>query len=161
METTMTGRAVLRTGTGSTLARVRRVAELWDEAFRLPVVGWRIGWDAVVGLVPGVGDLLGAVVAGYIVLASARLGAPPVVVGRMLANVAIDATLGAVPLIGDLFDAGWKANRRNRILLERWLAEPLAVARRSGIALAAAVVGPIALIGLLGWLVVVAIRAVI
>ena len=143
------------------LEQVRRVARFWDEAFRLPVLGWRFGWDAIVGLVPGVGDLLGALVAGALVVAGARLGAPPAVIGRMLGNVAVDALLGAVPLLGDLFDAGWKANRRNRILLEKWLEAPGAVARRSALALGAAVAGSVALIGLLGWLAVAAIRAVI
>ncbi|MEZ4457081.1 MAG: DUF4112 domain-containing protein [Gemmatimonadales bacterium] len=140
--------------------RIDRIALVWDEAFRLPVLGWRVGWDAVVGLIPGVGDLIGVAVAGYLVSLAARLGAPTTVLARMLLNVAVDAAGGLVPVLGDLFDAGWKANRRNRRLLMEWLAEPARVAARSRAALGAVLAGAGLMLGLTGWLLVAMFRAV-
>lgn len=113
------------------LERIRALVRLWDEAVRIPGLGWRVGLDALVGLVPGAGDLVGMVVSLGPVVTAARLGAGSSVVGRMLLNVAIDAAVGAVPLVGDVFDAAWKANRRNLDLLERWLARPDRVGRSS------------------------------
>ncbi|MGE0442531.1 MAG: DUF4112 domain-containing protein [Gemmatimonadales bacterium] len=140
--------------------RIDRIALVWDEAFRIPVLGWRVGWDAVVGLIPGVGDLIGVAVAGYLVSLAARLGAPTAVLARMLLNVGVDAVGGLVPVLGDLFDAGWKANRRNRRLVTEWLAEPERVAARSRAALGAVLAGAGLMLGLTGWLLVAVFRAV-
>ena len=115
------------------LARARTIARLLDSAARVPGTGIRFGLDPVLGLVPGLGDLAGAALAGYIVLLGARLGASKSVVLRMLANVAIDAAVGAVPVLGDLFDVGWKANTRNVALLERTVAQPSTGKRSSAI----------------------------
>ena len=101
------------------IAGVRRMARLLDSALRIPGTGIRVGLDAVIGLVPGLGDAAGAVLSAYVVLLAARVGAPSTVVLRMLGNVAIDALAGAIPLLGDLFDIGWKANSRNVELLDR------------------------------------------
>ncbi len=84
---------------------------------RLPVVGVQVGWDSILGLIPGIGDALTLGPAGYIVLTAHRMGAPASVKGRMLANIGIDALIGSIPLVGDLFDIGWKANTRNVALL--------------------------------------------
>lgn len=123
------------------LDRVRALARLLDSAVGIPGTRWRIGLDGLIGLVPGFGDAAGALAAGYIVLQAARLGAPPVTLGRMLGNVLLEMLIGAVPLLGDLFDLGFKANLRNLRLLERHLAEPAPAARASrwwlaGVALA-------------------------
>ena len=104
--------------------RVRALARVLDSAVRVPGTNLRFGLDAIVGLIPGVGDVVGAAASGYIVLAAARLGAPAPVLARMLLNTGIDAAVGAVPLLGDLFDLGWRANARNVALLERHLADP-------------------------------------
>lgn len=106
------------------VAGVRRFARLLDSALRIPGTGIRFGLDAVIGLVPGLGDAAGAALSAYVVLLAARAGAPSTVILRMLGNVAIDAVAGAVPLLGDLFDIGWKANTRNVELLDRWLDAP-------------------------------------
>ena len=110
---------------------LRSLARLLDQAVKVPGTNIRFGLDSVIGLVPGLGDLAGAAMSGYIVLASARLGAPAPVLVRMVANVAIDAVVGAIPLLGDLFDVGFRANTRNTALLDRHLAAPAATKRAS------------------------------
>ena len=111
-------------------ARLRRLAYLLDDVIPLPG-GRRIGLDPLLGLVPGVGDATGALMSAYILVEASRLGAPRAVLLRMLANVGVEALLGSVPLLGDLFDAGWKANARNVRLLDEHLARPAAAKRGS------------------------------
>lgn len=122
------------------LARARLLARALDSAFHLPGTGLRFGLDPVLGIVPGLGDLAGAALSGYIVITGVRLGASPSVTLRMLANVAIDTMIGTVPVVGDLFDAGWKSNARNVALIERHLARPGPTRASSRLMLAAAVV---------------------
>lgn len=110
---------------------LRALARLMDSAVAIPGTSIRVGLDSLIGLVPGLGDLAGAAMSGYIVLASARLGAPTPVLIRMVANIAVDGVVGSVPLLGDLFDVGWRANMRNTDLLERHLAAPSATKRGS------------------------------
>ena len=110
---------------------MRRIARLMDDAVEVPLLGVRVGLDPLLGLLPGAGDLIGAAVGGWIVVTAARLGAAPVVVGRMLLNVAVDALLGSAPLLGDVFDVAFKANRRNFALVEEHLHDPTATRRRS------------------------------
>lgn len=100
------------------LKRLRAFAWLLDNSIRLPG-GFRIGLDPLLGLIPGLGDALGALFALYIIYEARQLGASRMLVLRMIGNMAIDAVIGAVPLLGDLFDAGFKANMRNIALLEK------------------------------------------
>ena len=116
-----------------------------DSAIRIPGTGIRLGLDSIVGLVPGAGDLVSSVMSGYIVLASARMGVPPAVVARMILNLSVDTLVGTVPLLGDLFDVGFKANIRNAALLDRHLADPLTTRKTSRAAVLAAVAGVIML----------------
>ena len=106
-------------------AGVRGLARLLDSAIAIPGTNFRVGLDALIGLVPGLGDFAGAAMSGYIVLAAARMGVPKPVLARMIVNVAIDGVVGSVPLIGDLFDAGWRANTRNTALIDRHLEAPV------------------------------------
>ena len=108
------------------------MARVLDTAIRVPGTNMRFGLDALIGLVPGIGDVVGAGMSGFIILTAARLGAPTTVLLRMLANVGIDALVGTVPLAGDIFDAAWRANTRNTALLERYLAAPGKTKRASG-----------------------------
>lgn len=78
--------------------------------------------DALIGLVPVVGDAAGVLLSTYILVQAARLGAPRALLGRMAFNIAVEGVAGMVPLAGDVFDAWWKANQRNVRLLEDWLA---------------------------------------
>ena len=110
--------------------RLRRLAWLLDSAIRLPG-GFRIGFDGLIGLVPGIGDLLAALLSSYIVIEAARLKAPSSVLMRMVLNVALELGIGLVPVIGDLFDFVFKANLRNVQLLETYLERPQATRRSS------------------------------
>ncbi len=135
--------------------RLRRLAWLLDSAVRLPGLKFRVGLDALLGLVPGLGDAAGVVLSGYIVLRSWRLGAPRSVLLRMALNVVVEGVVGAVPLLGDLFDAAWKANMRNVALLEAHLERPqrtAAASRALLVALGFAALAIAVAAGVLGWL---------
>jgi hypothetical protein len=101
---------------------VRVLAKLLDNSISIPGTPWKIGFDPIVGLIPGIGDLIGAVLSGYIVLEAVRAEVPAFTLARMLVNIGIDTILGAVPAVGDLFDAAWKSNMMNVALMERHLA---------------------------------------
>lgn len=109
---------------GGRVGAARELARLLDSAFRVPGTGFRFGLDPILGLIPGLGDAIGGVFAAYLLWLAARAGAPGPVLVRMLLNVGGDALLGAVPFVGDLLDAGWKANRRNLALLETYIERP-------------------------------------
>jgi len=104
------------------IARLDALATLLDTAFILPGINLRFGLDAIIGLVPGIGDLVTTAMALYIVHEARQLGAPGHVIARMLGNVAFDGIIGAVPVLGDAFDVVWRSNRRNMRLLQDWLA---------------------------------------
>lgn len=101
------------------LAALRKWAVLLDSAFQVPGTRWRFGLDPIVGLLPGAGDLVTGFFSVMILMHSVRLRIPKVVIARMMVNTGLDLLAGAVPLLGDLFDAGFKANLRNLALLER------------------------------------------
>ena len=121
----------------SRIRRVRVLAKLLDESITIPVLGWKFGFDAIIGLVPVIGDMIGGVLAGYIVLEAARADVPSFTLARMLMNVGIDTLLGSVPAVGDVFDAVWKANMKNVALLDRHLVARGAVAREKRSAIGA------------------------
>jgi hypothetical protein len=105
------------------LQRVARLAYWLDDRFRVPGTRLRVGLDGLLGLIPGIGDTATALVGAYIVLEAARLGVPKAMLARMIANLGIDYIAGLVPLVGDLGDFAWKANRRNaRMLRDHLLA---------------------------------------
>jgi Domain of unknown function (DUF4112) len=116
------------------LRRVNAVATLLDDALHIPGTNLRFGIDPLIGLVPGLGDLIGGAASAYIILEAARAGAPASVLVRMAANVGIDTLIGSVPVAGDLFDFAWKSNTRNAELLARHVAAPVDT-RRASIAL--------------------------
>ncbi|GAA4224736.1 hypothetical protein GGQ68_001903 [Sagittula marina] len=97
--------------------RAEKIARRMDAAFHLPGTRIRIGYDSIVGLVPGIGDTLALAPSAYIVKLAHECGASHALLGRMGVNLGIDWLIGLVPLIGDIFDVGWKANLRNAALL--------------------------------------------
>jgi len=100
------------------------LSHLLDDCFRIPGTGIRFGIDGIIGLVPGLGDILAGLASCIIVLAAWFRGVPYITLARMLANLALDVIIGAIPILGDAFDIAWKPNRRNYKLLTRHLAEP-------------------------------------
>jgi Domain of unknown function (DUF4112) len=96
-----------------------RVLDTW---FRVPGTNIRFGLDGIVGFIPGIGDVLGGLASCIIVLAAYFRGVPLITIARMVANLAIEVGVGLVPVLGNLFDIGWRANRRNYHLLEQSLA---------------------------------------
>lgn len=106
--------------------RSRALARLLDESLRIPGTRIRVGLDPILGLVPGLGDVITTGVATLIILDAARLGAPPVVLGRMAGNILADAAIGAIPVAGDVLDVFTRVNTRNLALLDRHLADPAA-----------------------------------
>ena len=101
---------------------VQRLVDLMDQRFVVPGTRFRFGLDALIGLIPGFGDLLGMVIGSAVFFEAVRLRMPPTVLGRMLFNLWIDSVVGSLPVVGDAFDFVFKANRRNLRLLERHLA---------------------------------------
>ncbi len=108
--------------TAAALARVEALAKLMDSAFAIPGSNIRIGLDAVIGIVPVIGDLISQAISSYIIWEARRLGVSRWTMGRMIANSAVDTVVGVVPFIGDLFDIGFRANMKNLALLKAHLA---------------------------------------
>ena len=117
--------------------RLAFLAWLLDSSIPIPGARLTIGLDALIGLVPVLGDLLGVVLSSYILAEANRMGVGRRILARMAFNVAIDGVVGIVPLFGDVFDAAWKANQKNVKLLDAWAERPHRTRRASGLFLAA------------------------
>jgi hypothetical protein len=134
------------TAAGSNVAGLRQLARLLDAAVRIPGTNIRFGLDALLGVIPGAGDIAGGVLSTFIILHAANRGAPGSVLARMVMNVAVDSIVGAVPILGDLFDIGWKSNTRNMDLLERYVARPQATRTASRAAVITAIVAVVLIV---------------
>ena len=119
---------------------IDRLAWWLDNAIAVPGTRFRIGFDALIGLIPGIGDLAGTLLSSYIIAVAASRGLPPSALLRMAINVGIEAIVGLVPIFGDLFDAAWKANQRNIRLMQQFDQAPRAARRQSWAVVAAAVI---------------------
>ena len=104
-----------------TLRSLRSLSHILDNALPIPGTSYRIGIDPLLGLFPAAGDYLSAALSAYIVIKAAQIGASSATLSRMAFNIILDTLVGTVPMIGDLFDAGWKANTKNLTLLENHL----------------------------------------
>lgn len=109
------------------------MSRIFDDLVPVPGTRIRFGLDSIIGLLPGGGDLVGGVVSAYALMVATQLGAPASVIARMVMNIAADTIVGAVPLLGDIFDVAFKSNRRNLALLEEFENNPQKV-RRSSVA---------------------------
>ncbi len=135
----------------------RRFAELLDSKFRIPNTNIRFGLDPIISLIPGAGDWIAGMISSYFILLGVRADVPPSVLLRMGFNILLDVVIGAIPLLGDLFDVGWKANIRNAELLEEYRQDAKTTEQHSrwllwiiAITLILMIVG---LLALLGWLI--------
>lgn len=105
------------------LRRAEGLARLLDGAWRIPGTEWRVGIDPLIGLFPVVGDAVSAALSAWMIFEARKLGLSPALQGRMAWNLLIDASVGAVPVLGDIFDVGFRANEKNVELLRRALEE--------------------------------------
>ncbi|MEZ2226950.1 MAG: DUF4112 domain-containing protein [Microcoleus sp.] len=108
----------------ASLRRLRRISNLLDNAIPIPGTKYRIGLDPILGLIPGGGDLISSIFAGYVVFKSAQMGVPQETLVKMAANIVFDTVAGTVPVAGDLLDVAWKANVKNIELLDAHLGSP-------------------------------------
>jgi hypothetical protein len=129
----------------------RRLAWWLDASIPVPGTSWRVGLDPLVGLVPGVGDLLSGLASVYLVVVAAQLGAPPAILARIALNLAVDAAVGSIPLLGDAFDFAFRANLRNLALLEAWVERPREARRRSAAVVATAALAAFAVLAAILW----------
>lgn len=147
--------SVEEAGVRETRERLKWLAWLLDSSIPLPGTRFTVGIDALIGLFPVLGDLIGVLLSSYILGEAARLGAPRSLLLRMALNVGVEGIVGMIPFAGDVFDAAWKANQRNVRLLDGWLDRP-EKARRSSRLFAALLVAVVAsfliLLGVLGYL---------
>jgi hypothetical protein len=132
------------------------VAALLDDMWNIPGTKIRFGLDAVIGWVPGIGDSMAAIASTLIVIAAWQRGAPSITLARMVGNILLESTLGAIPIIGDVFHIAWKANRRNYRLLIREKQSPGSSRAKDWLFLLLILLGGIAAVaipvGLLIWL---------
>jgi hypothetical protein len=137
--------------------RLQKLAWLLDSSIRVPGTHLTVGVDALIGLVPVIGDLVGVLLSSYIVSEASKLGVSKSILARMTFNVVVEGLVGIVPLAGDVFDAAWKANQRNVQLLNDYLDSPRQAERSSQKMLALVTGGllllaaTIAVLGVLAW----------
>lgn len=105
----------------ATLNRIRKLSRLMDTAFRIPGTPFRIGLDPIIGIIPGLGDLIATAFSAYIIFLAARFSIPREDLGKMIYNITLEAVVGMVPILGDIFDAFYKSNIRNLKILEKHL----------------------------------------
>jgi Domain of unknown function (DUF4112) len=143
----------------ASLRRLRRISHLLDNAIPIPGTKYRIGLDPILGLIPGGGDLIGSIFAGYVVFKSAQMGVPRETLVQMATNIVFDTVAGTVPVAGDLFDVAWKANVKNIELLDAHLGSPEPGKKADWLFVVALLLGLMLIVGgiiflsvtLLGW----------
>ncbi|MEG3919290.1 DUF4112 domain-containing protein [Microcoleus sp. POL10_C6] len=144
----------------ASLRRLRRISHLLDNAIPIPGTKYRIGLDPILGLIPGGGDVISSIFAGYVVFKSAQMGVPQETLVKMAANIVFDTVAGTVPVAGDLVDVAWKANVKNIELLDAHLGSPEQGKKADWLFVAALLLGLILIVGgviflsvmLFGWL---------
>jgi hypothetical protein len=104
-----------------TLNRIRKFSRLMDTAFGIPGTKFRFGLDPIIGLIPGLGDLISTLVSAYIIYLAMRFNLPKDMLAKMIFNVSLESVIGTIPFIGDIFDAFYKSNIRNLEILEQHL----------------------------------------
>ena len=139
---------------GTSRKRLEKLAWYMDSSIKIPGFNARLGLDGLLGLIPGAGDTIGALISSIVISEAVRMGVPKSVLLKMAFNIALDVVVGAVPVLGDLFDFVWKANQRNVVLLNDYLENPretLATSRLFAWGLGAVLVIFAILVGTLGF----------
>ena len=131
----------------ASLRRLRRISHLLDNAIPIPGTKYRIGLDPILGLIPGGGDLVGSIFAGYVVFKSAQMGVPQETLVKMATNIVFDTVAGTVPVAGDLLDVAWKANVKNIELLDAHLGSPEQGKKADWLFVAALLLGLMLIVG--------------
>jgi hypothetical protein len=104
--------------------QIDRIAYIMDNCFRIPGLNWRFGAEALIGLVPGAGDVIGGIIGLFLLVRAIQFRLPKVVIARMVLNNLIDVTVGAIPFLGDAFDFFWKSNTKNMNLFHQYAGQP-------------------------------------
>lgn len=146
-------------GRARALAEVEALAWLLDNSIPVPGTGRRFGIDALIGLVPGIGDVVSGAIGLVVVWRGSRMGLPRIVVARMLLNALLDVAVGAIPVAGDAFDLWFKANTRNLMLMRLHLERPDESTRDDWVAVLLLVAAGLGVVVAVAWLVVAAIGA--
>jgi len=148
-----------RIGRTEEISDLRGLAKAMDSQFKF--MGFRFGWDGIVGLVPVFGDLATSMVSLYILIRSAALGTPPVVLARMGLNILVDNFFSAIPIFGQIFDFIWKSNNKNVALLDAHLQNPTRTRRASWLTLGLVLLGIlVAFVGVLAASVMIAVMVI-
>lgn len=134
------------------LKKLEHMAWLLDNSFRIPGTSIRMGLDSLIGLIPGIGDTTGGILSSYIIWQAARMGVPRVVLMRMGINVVFETLLGAIPIVGDIFDIAFKANQKNVQLLTHYYQSPSAAVERNTVSVALIAASIMAVIGIVIWM---------
>lgn len=130
----------------ASLRRLRGLSHVLDNAIAIPGLGYRVGLDPLIGLLPGGGDIMAGLISIYVVAEAARLGVPAATLGRMGINILIEVLMGTFPVVGDFFDVVWKANARNVDLLERHIRDPIPSSRIDKVLAAILITGLLAVV---------------
>lgn len=128
------------------LKRLRTLSERLDESFKIPGTKYKIGIDPIIGLIPVGGDLIGGILSTYIMYSGMKMGASPKIITQMAVNIVIEFAVGSIPIIGDLFDFFWKANKKNMELIEEVTLEKKRIRGTNYLILAALLVASFAII---------------
>ena len=146
----------MSTSSYSEISQAKKLAQIMDSLFTIPGTNWKVGLDPIIGLIPGFGDFVSNAVGLYPILVAVKYRVSKAIILRMVVNLGMDYVFGSIPFIGDLFDALFKANRKNTELLERGLLDPQRTQRLSflfllfiGTILIFILVAPLILLGLL------------
>lgn len=139
------------TPAASPMEQLESLAWMLDSSIQVPGTRFRIGLDSLIGMVPVLGDIVGAALSSYILWVASSMGVPRVTLLRMALNVALESAAGIVPGFGDLFDMAWKANKRNVEILKQHHRDPRGARKRDWVFIVLLIVALLAVVALLTW----------
>lgn len=131
--------------------KLDKLAWLLDNSIKIPGTSWKVGLDGILGLIPGVGDLVAGGLSTYILYQAVKMKVPRAVLARMTLNILLESVIGVIPVVGDLFDFMFKANQRNVDLMRKYLLNPQETTQRSSLAVVGVIVALFVVIGLMVW----------